>query len=79
MLFNHAQLFPADYWAECRTALAGAPGWWEILDRQRPGTVVVEILDPIPPGRDKDVFFRELQDEIEEATARLVAEARAKP
>jgi 1-acyl-sn-glycerol-3-phosphate acyltransferase len=43
----------------------------------RPGTVVVEILDPIPPGLDKDVFFKRLQDAIETATARLIAEAEA--
>jgi len=44
-----------------------------------PGTVVVEILDPIQPGLDKDVFFKRLQNDIETATARLIAEARAKP
>ncbi len=41
----------------------------------KPGTVVVEILDPIAPGLDKDVFFKRLQDVIETATARLIAEA----
>jgi len=41
----------------------------------RPGTVVVEILDPILPGLDKDVFFKKLQDVIEAATARLIEEA----
>jgi 1-acyl-sn-glycerol-3-phosphate acyltransferase len=40
----------------------------------RPGTVVVEILDPIAPGMDKDAFFKRLQDGIETATARLIAE-----
>jgi 1-acyl-sn-glycerol-3-phosphate acyltransferase len=40
--------------------------------------VVVDILDPIPPGLDKKVFIARLQDEIETATARLVAEAQAK-
>ena len=45
---------------------------------RRPGTVVVEILDPIPPGLDKEDFIRRLQDEIETATARLVAEAEAR-
>jgi 1-acyl-sn-glycerol-3-phosphate acyltransferase len=44
---------------------------------RRPGTVVVEILDPIPPGLDKEVFIRHLQDEIETATARLIAEGGA--
>jgi 1-acyl-sn-glycerol-3-phosphate acyltransferase len=46
--------------------------------RMRPGKVVVEILDPIAPGLDKDVFFKRLQDEIETATARLIAEAEIK-
>lgn len=41
----------------------------------KPGTVVVEILDPIMPGLDKDVFFKRLQDVIELASVRLIAEA----
>jgi 1-acyl-sn-glycerol-3-phosphate acyltransferase len=41
----------------------------------RPGTVVIEILDPIEPGLDKDAFFARLQNTIESATARLIAEA----
>jgi 1-acyl-sn-glycerol-3-phosphate acyltransferase len=45
----------------------------------RPGTVLVEILDPIPPGLDKDVFFERLQSEIEAATARLIAESGVRP
>ncbi|MPZ56486.1 MAG: 1-acyl-sn-glycerol-3-phosphate acyltransferase [Rhizobiales bacterium] len=39
-----------------------------------PGTIRVEILDPIPPGLDKEAFAQRLRDTIEEATARLVAE-----
>jgi 1-acyl-sn-glycerol-3-phosphate acyltransferase len=42
---------------------------------RHPGTVVIEVLDPIPPGLDKDLFFKRLQDDIEAATARLIAEA----
>src|SRR5271169_4553624 len=42
---------------------------------RRPGTIVVEILDPIPPGLDKDAFFTRLQSSIEEAGARLLREA----
>jgi 1-acyl-sn-glycerol-3-phosphate acyltransferase len=41
----------------------------------RPGTVIVEILDPIAPGLDKDAFFERLRDDIETATARLLAES----
>jgi len=42
-----------------------------------PGTIVVEFLEPIPPGLDKQVFFTRMQNEIEAATARLVAEGEA--
>jgi 1-acyl-sn-glycerol-3-phosphate acyltransferase len=40
--------------------------------------VVAEILDPIPPGLGKDEFFERVQNAIESATARLIAEGRAK-
>jgi 1-acyl-sn-glycerol-3-phosphate acyltransferase len=42
-----------------------------------PGTIVVEILDPIPPGLGKQEFFTRLQNDIETATARLIAEGEA--
>ena len=42
-----------------------------------PGTVVAEILDPIPPGLGKEEFFQRLQNDIETATTRLIAEGRA--
>jgi 1-acyl-sn-glycerol-3-phosphate acyltransferase len=38
-----------------------------------PGAVRVEILDPIPPGLEREAFFQRLKDDIESATARLVA------
>lgn len=44
-----------------------------------PGTVIVEILDPIPPGLEQKAFFERLQSDIEGATARLLAEGRAQP
>lgn len=44
---------------------------------RHPGTVLVEVLDPIPPGLDKEVFFERLKDGIETATARLIAESQA--
>jgi 1-acyl-sn-glycerol-3-phosphate acyltransferase len=44
-----------------------------------PGKILVEILDPIPPGLGKEEFFHRLQDTIEAATARLIEEAKAKP
>ncbi len=39
-----------------------------------PGTVVFEILDPIPVGLKRAEFMRELQSRIETATNRLIAE-----
>lgn len=44
--------------------------------RRYPGTIRVEVLDPIAPGLDKHVFFERLRRTIETATARLVAEGR---
>jgi 1-acyl-sn-glycerol-3-phosphate acyltransferase len=41
-----------------------------------PGTVRVRLLDPIAPGLDKPVFFARLQEEIERASAQLVAQGR---
>jgi 1-acyl-sn-glycerol-3-phosphate acyltransferase len=42
------------------------------------GTVLVEVLDPIAPGLDRRAFLAQLQNVLEEATARLVAEGREK-
>ena len=47
-------------------------GW-----QRRPGRVVIEFLAPIVPDPDKQQFMRRLEDEIEPATARLIAEALA--
>jgi 1-acyl-sn-glycerol-3-phosphate acyltransferase len=44
---------------------------------RRPGTIRVEILDPIPPGLPRDAFFKTMQDGIESASDRLLAEGRA--
>jgi 1-acyl-sn-glycerol-3-phosphate acyltransferase len=46
---------------------------------RHPGTITVEILDPIPPGLDKDGFIERLKQDIESATDRLVAKAGAQP
>lgn len=41
-----------------------------------PYPVIVEFLEPIPPGMPPRAFFRLLQERIETATAQLVEEAR---
>jgi 1-acyl-sn-glycerol-3-phosphate acyltransferase len=43
----------------------------------RPGTAVIEFLEPIAPGMSKQEFLRLLQSRIEEATEALAAEALA--
>lgn len=45
--------------------------------RRWPGTAVIEILPPIPPGLDKSEFMAALQAAIEPATNALVAQALA--
>jgi 1-acyl-sn-glycerol-3-phosphate acyltransferase len=45
---------------------------------KRPGTIIVEILPPIPPGGERRQVMDELERRIEGATARLVAEARGR-
>jgi 1-acyl-sn-glycerol-3-phosphate acyltransferase len=43
-----------------------------------PGTIVVEILDPIAPGLGKTTFSQQLESAIEDATSRLIEEARVR-
>jgi len=38
---------------------------------RRPGTIVLEVLDPIPPGLDREEFAARLEREIETAQGRL--------
>jgi 1-acyl-sn-glycerol-3-phosphate acyltransferase len=45
--------------------------------RMRPGTIRVEVLEPIPPGMHPDAFLVVLQNQIEPATARLVSAGRS--
>ena len=42
---------------------------------RHPGTIVVEFLPAIEPGLEPQQFFQQLQDKIETATDRLLAEA----
>lgn len=48
------------------------------LDK-RPGTIVIELLEPIPPGLDRRAFMALLEERIETRTAALIAEAGAVP
>ena len=77
--FGVAHLYGAEGVPCLPVALNSGLFWPRRSIRRYPGTVVVEILDPIAPGLDKDVFFARLQNEIETATARLIAEAKTAP
>lgn len=44
-----------------------------------PGTIIIEVLDPIPPGLDSKTFLHRLIDTIEPASDRLLEEAAKTP
>ena len=43
--------------------------------RRFPGTIVVQVCEPIAPGLDKSAFIARLQEVIETASAKLLEEA----
>lgn len=49
--------------------------WRRQAFAKRPGTIRVEVLEPIPPGLDRRLFMRTLQERIETASARLAGAA----
>ena len=54
--------------------------FWPGTDfRKRPGTAVLEFLEPIPPGLARGEFMARLEAAIEGRTAELVAEATGGP
>ncbi len=73
--YGVAHLYAAEGVPCLPVALNSGRFWPRRSIRLRPGKVVVEILDPIMPGLDADTFFEKLKNEIETATARLIAEA----
>ena len=58
------------------SALNSGLFWPRRSIRRLPGTVIVEVLDPIQPGLGKDEFFKHLQNVLESATTRLIEEGR---
>ena len=44
---------------------------------RRPGTIVVEFLEPLAPGLPRAQFFKMVEDRIEAASQRLLAEGQA--
>jgi 1-acyl-sn-glycerol-3-phosphate acyltransferase len=70
----------AHLYGECGTlcvpiALNSGLFWPRRKFLRYPGTIAVEILDPIAPGLAVDAFFPQLQHQLETATARLIAQA----
>jgi len=74
--FGVAQLYRQTGAACLPVALNSGLFWPRRSVVRLPGTIVVEVLPPIPPGLDRAEFFRTLQDRIETATAPLVEEGR---
>jgi 1-acyl-sn-glycerol-3-phosphate acyltransferase len=74
--FGVAHLYAAEGVPCVPVALNSGLFWPRRSILRLPGTVLVEILDPIAPGLDRDVFFERLQHDLETATARLIAEAK---
>ncbi len=50
--------------------------WPRRSTRRIPGTIIVEALEPIPPGLDRPTFAARLQTVLEQATDRLVQEGK---
>jgi 1-acyl-sn-glycerol-3-phosphate acyltransferase len=74
--YGVAQLYAAESVPCVPIALNSGLFWPRRSIMLRPGTVLVEVLDPIAPGLDKDAFLERLKHEIETATARLIDEAK---
>jgi 1-acyl-sn-glycerol-3-phosphate acyltransferase len=63
----------------CPVALNSGLFWPRRSLRRYPGTIVVEFLDPIPPGLPRDEFTQKLRTAIETASNRLLDEAAKAP
>ena len=72
--FGVAHLYQETGSACVPIALNSGLFWPRRSFRRFPGTVIVEVLDPIAPGLDRQVFADRLQQTIEAATARLAEE-----
>lgn len=74
--FGVAQIYTDCNVACVPVALNSGLFWPRRTFMRYPGTVRVEVLDPIPPGLTREEMLARLRDAIEEATARLVEEGR---
>ena len=60
----------------CPLALNSGAFWPRHSFLRYPGTIVAEFLDPIPPGLPRQEFMQRLEQAIETASDRLLAEAK---
>lgn len=74
--YGVAHLYAAEGVPCVPVALNSGLFWPRRSIRRLPGTVIVEILDPIQPGLGKDEFFKHVQNVLEAATTRLIEEGR---
>jgi 1-acyl-sn-glycerol-3-phosphate acyltransferase len=74
--FGVAHLYTAEGVPCVPIALNSGLFWPRRSILRLPGTVIVDILEPIQPGLGKDEFFKRLQSELEAATARVIVEGR---
>lgn len=67
----------ADCAVPCIPVALNAGLFWPRRSFMRyPGTIVIEFLDPLPPGLPRDEFLTRMSGAIEAATDRIVREAR---
>jgi 1-acyl-sn-glycerol-3-phosphate acyltransferase len=60
----------------CPLALNSGLFWPRHSILRYPGTIVAEFLEPIPPGLPRQEFMKRLENAIESASDRLIAEGR---
>jgi 1-acyl-sn-glycerol-3-phosphate acyltransferase len=58
----------------CVPAAHNSGLFWDGLFLRKPGTIVLELLEPIPAGLPRRKFMQALESRIEEAATRLLAE-----
>jgi 1-acyl-sn-glycerol-3-phosphate acyltransferase len=71
-----AQIYVDSGVASLPVALNSGLFWPRRTFMRYPGTLVVEFLDPLPPGLPKDEYLSRVQTVIEDATGRLVEAGR---
>jgi len=49
--------------------------WGRRSFAKKPGRIIIEFLEPMPQGLDRKIFMTELENRIEQASNRLIAEA----